>query len=291
MTRPENETMDLHHAIDAPVGDYVNDPPYLEMRLRMLLTGTASPTGRAWAESLKRLLDHLEANPVPDAERALTDERTVPADTPTNADAFADDLADEIRMLDLDDDYIPLVMGSDTPLVERMGGRVLDWTEVLTGGIVDLVRRENGTRDFAVEVILHLEDPKGPPTIALTLLGTDRKGSIEWSSADLSTHDLPAETRDPMIDRIIGSLGGMGTADLRSVADSDLVDLMQPDRPIIMDVRRERVVLTGMEDLHAFVAGASVIVNADGGAVTIPCILHGTIEDGAVHVTAVSLGL
>jgi hypothetical protein len=44
---------------DEPVGDYVNDPPYLEMRLRMRLTGTASPTPEVWAAALTKLLEGL----------------------------------------------------------------------------------------------------------------------------------------------------------------------------------------------------------------------------------------
>jgi len=52
--------------IKEPVGEYVDDPPYLEMRLRMLLTGSAAmPTDKVWAESLKRLLSHLEQHPLP----------------------------------------------------------------------------------------------------------------------------------------------------------------------------------------------------------------------------------
>ncbi len=46
-------------------GGYVNDPPYLEMRLRMLLTGTASPTDEQWGKALKGLLHHLDDNVCP----------------------------------------------------------------------------------------------------------------------------------------------------------------------------------------------------------------------------------
>ncbi len=55
--------------IDEPIGEYVNDPPYLEMRLRMLLTGTASPTDSNWASVLKVLLDELEWKPMESAPR------------------------------------------------------------------------------------------------------------------------------------------------------------------------------------------------------------------------------
>lgn len=46
---------------ETPTGDYVNHPAYLEMRLRMKLTGTASPTEEAWVEALRALLDRLDA--------------------------------------------------------------------------------------------------------------------------------------------------------------------------------------------------------------------------------------
>lgn len=45
---------------DTPMGGYVNHPSYLEMRLRMLLTGTASPSEEQWAKTLKGLLAHLQ---------------------------------------------------------------------------------------------------------------------------------------------------------------------------------------------------------------------------------------
>jgi hypothetical protein len=45
------------------IGGYVNDSPYLEMRLRMKLTGTASPSNEEWASALRTLLTHLGDNP------------------------------------------------------------------------------------------------------------------------------------------------------------------------------------------------------------------------------------
>jgi hypothetical protein len=40
-------------------GEYVYQPPYLEMRLRMRLTGKANPSQREWAEALTKLLNDL----------------------------------------------------------------------------------------------------------------------------------------------------------------------------------------------------------------------------------------
>lgn len=45
--------------MNEPVGEYVHTVPYLEMRLRMLLTGTASPTEEEWVNALKELLKKL----------------------------------------------------------------------------------------------------------------------------------------------------------------------------------------------------------------------------------------
>lgn len=49
-----------------PVGDYVNDPSYKLMRLRILLTGTSGPTDEDWSAALTRLMDHLDNHPVPE---------------------------------------------------------------------------------------------------------------------------------------------------------------------------------------------------------------------------------
>lgn len=288
-TGAQDEIMDQNPDIDAPVGDYVYEPPYLEMRLRMLLTGSASPSDRTWAKALTRLLDHLGSHPVPD-EEGHGDAEAEPNNT-MNSDAFTAVLAHEVRLLDLHDDYVPFVMASDTPLVPRLNSRILDWTEVPADTIVDLLRHEDGTRDFAVDVVLHFEDADDAPTLTLTLFGTYRGDSIEWSYADLSNGDIPADERSTMTDAIIPFVNAMRCVDLKAVADSDLDDMIEPDASIVVDVRRERIVTTGMEDLRAFICGASVIVGTDAGAITIPCIVHGRFEDGKPTITAVSLGL
>lgn len=45
-------------------GGYVNHPPYKEMRLRMLLTGTNAPDDATWSAALSRLLTHLDVFPL-----------------------------------------------------------------------------------------------------------------------------------------------------------------------------------------------------------------------------------
>lgn len=47
------------HTPIAP-GGYVRSSAYLEMRLRMLLTGTNAPTEEQWADALSKLLSKLE---------------------------------------------------------------------------------------------------------------------------------------------------------------------------------------------------------------------------------------
>ncbi len=182
-------------------------------------------------------------------------------------------------------------MASDTPLVSRLTGRILDWTEIREDGFVDLVRHDDGTRDFAVDAVLHFEDPDGPATLALTLFGTDRNGTVEWSSADLSTRDAPEIERSDMADAVIRIMNGMQVEDLREAADSDLADMIPAEASVIIDIRRDRIVTTGMEDLHAFVCGVTIVTSAADGAVMIPCIVHGHFDDGTPKVTAVSLGL
>jgi hypothetical protein len=58
-TQPSNEEL-----VAMPVGDYVNDPSYKLMRLRILVTGTSGPTDEDWSAGLTRLLDHLEKFPL-----------------------------------------------------------------------------------------------------------------------------------------------------------------------------------------------------------------------------------
>lgn len=282
--------MDQNPDIDAPVGDYVYEPPYLEMRLRMLLTGSAGPSDRTWAKALTRLLEHLENHPVPEEDGKAADETSQYTDT-IGTTAFTTALAEEIRLLDLHDDYVPLVMASDTPLVSGLVGRILDWTEIQADTVVDLVRHDDGARIFAVDVVLHFEDADGPPTIALTLFGTHRDDAIEWSSADLSNKDMPAEERSVMESAILECAGAMRLVDVKAVADSDLDHMIEPAASIVIDPARERMMTTGMEDLRAFVCGASMIVEADGGTITIPCIIHGHFDDGTPTITAVSRGL
>lgn len=48
---------------DAKVGDYVYHPPYLEMRLRIALTGRANPSDEQWATALRHLLDNVDLIP------------------------------------------------------------------------------------------------------------------------------------------------------------------------------------------------------------------------------------
>jgi hypothetical protein len=50
---------------EQPVGGYVNDAGYLEMCLRMAITGTAGPSNEQWCEGLKKLLAHLQRHPLP----------------------------------------------------------------------------------------------------------------------------------------------------------------------------------------------------------------------------------
>ena len=45
---------------DQPIGEYVFGSTYRLMRLRMLLTGTASPTEEQWTEALGELLLFME---------------------------------------------------------------------------------------------------------------------------------------------------------------------------------------------------------------------------------------
>ncbi len=47
-------------ADDDRLGTYVDTPPYLEMRLRMLLTEQSGPSDETWVSALQVLLHELE---------------------------------------------------------------------------------------------------------------------------------------------------------------------------------------------------------------------------------------
>ncbi len=50
---------------EVKVGSFTNSVGYLEMMLRMEITGTNAPTEAEYLAGLKRLLDHLERHPLP----------------------------------------------------------------------------------------------------------------------------------------------------------------------------------------------------------------------------------
>jgi hypothetical protein len=284
-----DQTMSDHPGADLPVGDYVNDPPYLEMRLRMLLTGTASPDGRTWGDALKALLAHLAREPVPiagkdDHASALTETRVDEDDLLCRIQAEAD-------IMDLDDDVVPLVMGSDTPIVNRLYGRAIHAAETHRDSLVHLTMDGRGGGTFAVDIELELEDQNVGPKQILTFFGAYDAASIEWSHADLSARGLPGEETSPAVDQVVRTTCRLGREHASTICDETIGEAISSSHGMIIGTVPSDVVVTGSHDLLVFAAGAILTTSADEGTSRTPCIVQGTIDDGMAKILRISATL
>lgn len=305
MSTAGDETMGQHPDADLPTGGYVHHPAYLEMRLRMLLTGTAAPSEEDWTSALKRLLGHLAAHPVPGTSEARTEAYAVPhappapdavpgRDTAREAERAVPALAEEIRLLDLDDDYVQLVMASDSPVVARLAGRVLDWSEHVPDSLVLLDTDSEGVVHFAVDVALHFEDPRSPSTETLTLFGSATAGSIRWSHADISARARGRADLAVLLSCVSDRVSTLTTADVLPRIEGDLKGEIErrSDALLSCDARLSDIVVTGDDGLLAFVAPGSMTIAGTDGSMVAGCLYHGTIgTDGTPRVLSVTTGL
>jgi hypothetical protein len=294
---------------DLPVGGYVDGPDYLLMRLRMLLTGTASPDGERWAEALKRLLAHVAANPVPGtpADRAADFARAWGVgivDPPAPKDERGEreaDVGHEIRMLDLDDDLIRLVEGSDTPIVGLMAGRVMDTAAPVPGSFVLLAGRSVSDYDFAVDALIRFEDQGGADQIVLTLFGTRRGSNYDWKWADLSRRS-PANEEDARERvRIAGILHVIGGGVVRKKADAEASKLIEGDvgpngsMAMALFVGPGDIVLTGDDSNVAFVMPVELDIHDANGRRQVEVVQQGRIVSdmtrGGIELVSVGLGI
>ena len=285
----KDQTMNDFPGSDLPVGEYVNDPPYLEMRLRMLLTGTASPDPRTWGDSLKALLSHLALNPVPIVGK--DEDASALTDRPMDDDDLLCRIQAEADILDLDDDVIPLVMGSDTPIVNRLYGRAIRGAETRRNSLVHLTMDGRGGGTFAVDVELDLEDQDTGQKQILTFFGTYDDVSIEWSHADLSARGLPEDETSPAIDQVVRTTCRLGRGHASTICDETIGEAIASSHGMIIGTVPCDVVVTGTPDLLVFTAGGILTTSADEGTSRMPCIVQGTIDDGVAKILRISATL
>ena len=289
-----------------PVGGYVDGPDYLLMRLRMLLTGTASPSDENWGEALKRLLVHVAANPVPgapeDRAKAFAEVWGVTMAAPSapvdERGEREKDAADEIRMLDLDDDFIPLVQGSDTPLTAMMAGRAMDCASPVPGSFVLLSARMVHDYDFAIDAAIRFEDDTNPDTLVLTLFGSREGSNYHWKWADLSRRAKDPQENAVETDRISGILHVIYGARIREIADDGASAIIEGDAKrgegmaLSQIVESEDVVLTGDDENVVFVMPVRLLIDTRSGRREARVVYQGRVNgrciDGGLEIASVS---
>ena len=306
---PEGNEMTVDGQGHAPIGGYVNGSGYLHMRLRMLLTGSNAPDEDAWAEALHRLLAHIAAHPVPGTpdERAESFAKAWGIDIARPTEALDErgererDASHEIRMLDLDDDLIPLVQASDTPLVRHMTGRTMDTLAPVPGSFVLLAAARINDYDFAMDATVRFEDADGPSTLPLTLFGRRDGSNYEWLWADLSRRTPANEEDERERERIAGILHVVPGATIREIADDQASDAIESttgddgEMAMMQIVRKEDVVLTGDYDRIVFVMPVSLKIASSTGHHSIDAVYQGRIIDdmtsGSLDISSVGLRL
>lgn len=294
---------------ETKTGDYVNGTNYLSMRLRMLLTGTDGPDEATWADALKRLLAHIAANPVPGtpAQRASDfakawGVRMIDPPTPTDERGEREkDAGDEIRMLDLDDDLIGLVEGSDTPIAGMMVGRIMDTAAPVPGSFVLLAARDVSHYDFVIDALVRFEDQGGSEQLVLTLFGTRRGSDYDWKWADLSRRNPASEKDADERRRIAGVLHVVSGAVVRYKADADASALIEagigPDGSMAMTqfVEPEDIMLTGDDANVAFVIPVKIDIRDANGRRQVEVVHQGRIvsdmTSGGIELASVGLGI
>jgi hypothetical protein len=294
---------------DVRTGEYVHGTQYLTMRLRMLLTGTAAPDEATWADALKRLLAHVAANPVPGtpADRAADFAEAwgvAIVDPPAPKDERGEreeDAGHEIRMLDLDDDLIGLVEGSDTPIAGRMAGRVMDTATPVPGSFVLLAARSVGDYDCAIDALVRFEDEGGPDRIALTLFGTRLGSDYDWKRADLSRRTPATEEDARERKRIAGILHVIGGGLVREKADADASAAIEADlgaedaMSLMQTVRPEDIVLTGDDSNVVFTMPVELHIHDRNGPRRVEVVHQGRMTrdmtTGGIELCSVGLGI
>lgn len=252
---------------DLPTGGYVYETPYLEMRLRMALTGSARiPSDDAWAKALSRLLAHLDEHPL----EAVVEEGTAPAATGPGWPELDHAMA-AVRSFDVGD-WTNLVMASEHPVAGRFEGRVIAGVAVGEYRMVTILDDPDEDRGPAFALDVDIAFDVG--SVGLTVFGTRNGDDYDWHYADLTLRD--ADARRAAIGKAVAELPKDGPGilavmedDLRENLRSRLPDLgTETDGTVVrLEVDDARHAVTGTPDdcacvIAAHVAAGPVVVHA-----------------------------
>jgi hypothetical protein len=272
-------------AADLPVGDYVYDPPYLEMRLRMALTGTAAPSKEVWSSALRKLLDHLAENPIDREE-----------DKPT----ILVRLIEAMRGMDLERDLIPLARTSMTGLEDEMAGRTMDGCTLLLSGITRLGIDSEGLETICVNAKMNFADDPIDGSIRVSLIGKDTGEGFDWRTMDRPidgrsrAHELVAvrmlrmesrmdrkTLRDADCNEVVALIESRMKGSTRTIAgENNYVDF-------VFTVDIEKLVSYGDGDNHRFSAPCRIGFGCGADSDSLECIVQGRVNaEHEIDVTA-----
>lgn len=270
----EDLPTDVERLADLPVGGYVDGLPYLEMRLRMALTGTAAmPTDDVWARALKRLLAHLAENPLPKSEddadiasdaagqtpvKAPTDEEIADgAVTPPTDEQITHALSD-VETLDIGE-WSQIVMASDHPIAALFSDQTIKDIGLGTNGLVKLSEAVEDEYHFAIDIDLGLTDRN----VRLTLVGIRIGEQYDWLSAEPTLVD--PGTCIAIHDMVRNQIPDLTGGDLWKIMDDGL--MLQVER------RADGALPDGSEHLHQ-VGLHHLSLRMDEGAIVITGTAH-----------------
>lgn len=272
-------------AADLPVGDYVYDPPYLEMRLRMALTGTASPSKEVWSSALRGLLDHLAKNPIDGEE-----------DKPT----ILVRLIETMKGMDLERDLIPLAETSMTGLKESISGRTLDNCTLLLSRMIKLGVDSDGLETVCVNAKMNFADDPVDGSVSVCLIGKDTGRGFDWRTMDraidsrsragelLAVRMLRMESRldrktlrDADCDEVVAQIESRMKGAARTIAgENNYVDF-------VFTVDTEKLASYGDDQNHRFSAPCRIEFGCGADSDSLECIVQGRVNaDKNIDVTA-----
>lgn len=312
----EDMPIDIEELGAKPVGDYVNDLPYLKMRLRMALTGTACKSSKkAWAKALQRLLAHLAEHPLPKVddghqEPLEWDDGTpipLPVDpearpisdggvTPVTEDQITHAL-EEIATLDIGD-WSQIVMASEHPVAAIFTNQSIRGIELGANHMTKLSEAADEEYHFAIDVSLGLNDHH----VRLTLIGVRIGEEYDWRSAEPTLVD--PRTCIVIQDMVKDQIPDLSGGDVWKLLDEDLIKQIErraddtlPDGAehlhqvglhhlaLRMDV--ERIVITGTAQNAECIVRSWVVLT---GGIETPCLLRCRASVGSTpYLIAVSL--
>lgn len=244
---------------DLPTGGYVYETPYLEMRLRMALTGSAQmPSDDAWAKALSRLLAHLDAHPMD----AVIEADGAAATTASVAWPELDHAMEAVRMLHIDD-WSDLVMHSQHPIAARFKERTIVGVAVGEHRMVAVLDDPDDSRGPIIALDVDIAFDVG--SIGLTVFGNRIGDDYDWHYADLTVRD--ADARRFAVEKVIAELQ-TGGPDILDAMESDVRDKLKSRLPdlgretdatvVRLEADAARHAVTGTADDCICVIGVSV---------------------------------